>query len=153
VLIPGSPPRDQASSPVVVAAVQGASRVLLGSETHFQVTLRGFFKDVITQLRRDLTGFWVAHPDFVRLGLALYAAYRKFQAGDEGPLFALTGALFTDRYRQEIEAFIRGRDIDGLDPQHPSYVRSLLVADIKESDFIPNNHPDEIRYNDFQILQ
>lgn len=119
----------------------------------FQVTLRGFFKDVITQLRRDLTGFWVAHPDFVRLGLALYAAYRKFQAGDEGPLFALTGALFTDRYRQEIEAFIRGRDIDGLDPQHPSYVRSLLVADIKESDFIPNNHPDEIRYNVFQILQ
>jgi hypothetical protein len=41
VLIPGSPPRDQASRAVVVADVQGSSRVLLGSETHFQITLRG----------------------------------------------------------------------------------------------------------------
>lgn len=119
----------------------------------FQVTLRGFVKDVITQLRRDLTGYWVAHPDFVRLGLALLAAYRKFQAGDEGPLFALTRALFTDAYRAEVDAFLRGHDIAGLDPADPGYVRSLLVADIKQSDFIANHHPDEVRYNVFQILQ
>ena len=91
----------------------------------FQVTLRGFVKDVITQLRRDLTGYWAAHPDFVRLGLALLAAYRKFQAGDEGPLFALTRALFTDAYRAEVDAFLRGHDIAGLDPADPGYVRSL----------------------------
>lgn len=41
VLVPGSPPRDKANRAVVVADVQGSSRVLLGSETHFQVTLRG----------------------------------------------------------------------------------------------------------------
>lgn len=41
VLVPGSPPQDQASRAVVVADVQGSSRALLGSETHFQVTLRG----------------------------------------------------------------------------------------------------------------
>ena len=33
------------------------------------------------------------------------------------------------------------------------YDRALLVADIKESSFIANNHPDEIRYNVFQSLQ
>jgi allantoicase/CubicO group peptidase (beta-lactamase class C family) len=52
-----------------------------------------------------------------------------------------------------VDAFIRGDDIAGLDPADPNYVRSLLVADIKESDFIANNHPDEIRYNVFQSLQ
>jgi hypothetical protein len=41
VLVPGSPPQNQSHRAVVVADVQGSSRVLLGSETHFQVTLRG----------------------------------------------------------------------------------------------------------------
>lgn len=41
VLVPGSPPQDPARRAVVVADVQGSSRVLLGSETHFQITLRG----------------------------------------------------------------------------------------------------------------
>ena len=45
----------------------------VGTDLHspsFQITLRGYFKDVITQLRRGLNGFWVAHPDFVRIGMA-----------------------------------------------------------------------------------
>ena len=45
----------------------------VGTDRHspsFQITLRGYFKDVITQLRRGLNGFWVAHPDFVRIGTA-----------------------------------------------------------------------------------
>jgi malate synthase len=119
----------------------------------FQVTLRGYFKDVITQLKRDLTGFWVAHPDFVRLGLAIVEAWRLYKTGQEAPLFTLTKEIFTDQYRRDVDAFIRGDDISGLDPTDPNYVRSLLVVDIKESDFIPNNHPDEIRYNVFQSLQ
>lgn len=119
----------------------------------FQITLRGYFKDVITQLKRDLTGFWVAHPDFVRLGLAIVAAWQQYKDGHDAPLFTLTKEIFTDTYRKDVDAFIRGDDIPGLDPKDPNYVRSLLVADIKESDFIPNNHPDEIRYNVFQSLQ
>lgn len=41
VLAPGSPPTGPATVPVAIADVQGARRVLLGSETHFLVTLRG----------------------------------------------------------------------------------------------------------------
>jgi allantoicase len=119
----------------------------------FQVTLRGFFKDVITQLKRDLTGFWVAHPDFVRLGLAIVEAWKLYAAGNEKPLYDLTKGIFIDQYRKEVDQFIRGDDIAGLDKASPNYVRSLLVADIKESDYIAGNHPDEIRYNVFQSLQ
>ena len=119
----------------------------------FQVTLRGFFKDVITQLKRDLTGFWVAHPDFVRLGLAITEAWKLYAAGKQQPLFDLTKGIFIDKYRKEVDQFIRGDDIVGLDKTNPNYVRSLLVADIKESDYISGNHPDEIRYNVFQSLQ
>jgi malate synthase len=123
------------------------------SSPSFQVTLRGYFKDVITQLKRDLTGFWVAHPDFVRLGIAVVAAWRRHVKGDSEPLFALVRDILLPQYRDEVLAFIQGPDIEGLDPSDPNYVRSLLVADIKESDFIPNNHPDEVRYNVFQTLQ
>ena len=119
----------------------------------FQVTLKGYFKDVITQLKRDLTGFWVAHPDFVRLGLAIVEAWKFYKAGDKAPLLTLTRDIFLDEHRSEVETFIEGQDIKGLDKSDPNYVRSLLVADLKESDYIPNNHPDEIRYNVFQALQ
>ena len=119
----------------------------------FQVALKGFFKDVITQLKRDLTGFWVAHPDFVRLGLAIIEAWHRFVKGDQLPLFTLTREIFNDTNRKDVDAFIRGDDIAGLDSDDPNYVRALLVADIKESDYIANNHPDEIRYNVFQSLQ
>ncbi len=42
--------------------------------------------DGVTQLKRGLTGFWVAHPDFVRLGLALVEAWRLREAGNPAPL-------------------------------------------------------------------
>lgn len=124
-----------------------------GDEASLQVTLKGFFKDVITQMKRDLTGFWVAHPDFVRIGIALVQAWKNHAAGDASSLRELTGALLEAKHRDEILRFIAAPDIEGLDESHPDYVRSLLVADIKESDFIANNHPDEIRYNVFQMLQ
>jgi malate synthase len=119
----------------------------------FQVTMKGYIRDVITQFKRDLTGFWVAHPDFVRLGLALVEAWKFHQLGDSTQLNSLVTSLLDKKYHQEILDFIHGPDIEGLDKNHPLYARSLIVADIKESNFIANNHPDEIRYNVFQSLQ
>ena len=119
----------------------------------FQITMKGYIKDVITQLKRDLSGFWVAHPDFVRLGLALVEGWKQYAKGDKLKLETLIKELLDAKYHQEILEFISGADIDGLDINNPLYQRSLLVADIKESNFIANNHPDEIRYNIFQSLQ
>jgi malate synthase len=31
----------------------------------------------MTQLKRRLNGFWVAHPSFVRVGLAMVEAWRR----------------------------------------------------------------------------
>lgn len=119
----------------------------------FQITLRGFIKDVVTQLKRKLTGFWVAHPDFVRLGLAFVEAWRRHEAGDSAALRALVSGLLEPALAAETQKFIDGPDIQGLDREDPHYVRALIVADIAQSDFIPNNDPEEIRYNVFQSLQ
>lgn len=119
----------------------------------FQITLKGYIKDVVTQMKRHLTGFWVAHPDFVRLGLALVEAWKFHAKGESAKLDTLVKSLLNPEHHQEILDFIHGPDIDGLDIHHPRFVRSLIVADIKESTFIANNHPDEIRYNVFQALQ
>lgn len=124
----------------------------LSSES-FQITLKGYIKDVVTQMKRNLTGFWVAHPDFVRLGLALVEAWKFHAKGDSSALDTLVKELLHDKHHQEILGFIHGPDIEGLNKEHPRFVRSLIVADIKESTFIANNHPDEIRYNVFQALQ
>lgn len=119
----------------------------------FQVTLYGYFRDVITQLKRDLTGFWVAHPDFVRIGMAIVEAWKIYQNGDFSKLEQLVRGLLQEKYQDEIINFIKGADIDGLDIDDPLYDRSLLVADVGTSNIIANNHPDEIRYNVFQSLQ
>ncbi|MBC7429840.1 MAG: serine hydrolase [Bacteriovorax sp.] len=119
----------------------------------FQVTIKGYIKDIITQMKRDLTGFWVAHPDFVRIGLALVEAWKFHQAGDKSKLDEMVTGLLDKEYHKEILDFIHGPDITGLDIDDEMYVRSLLVADIKESNYIANNHPDEVRYNVFQSLQ
>ena len=119
----------------------------------YQITIKGYIRDVITQMKRDLTGFWVAHPDFVRLGLALLEAWKIHKSGDSSKLEKLVKSLLQEKYHQEILDFIHGPDIKGLDKDDPMFPRSLIVADLKESDFIANNHPDEIRYNVFQSLQ
>jgi allantoicase/2-oxo-4-hydroxy-4-carboxy--5-ureidoimidazoline (OHCU) decarboxylase len=119
----------------------------------FQITIIGFIKDVITQMKRDLTGFWVAHPDFVRIGMALVEAWKFHQKGDSKKLETLCQGLLLEKFHSEIIKFIHSPDIEGLNIDDPMYVRSLLVADIKESTYIANNHPDEIRYNVFQSLQ
>jgi malate synthase len=119
----------------------------------FQVTIKGYLRDVITQFKRDLTGFWVAHPDFVRLGLALVEAWKIHKTGDSTPLNTMVTSLLDKKYHEEILDFIHGPDIEGLDKNDPMFARSLIIADIRESNFIANNHPDEIRYNIFQSLQ
>ena len=119
----------------------------------FQVTIKGYIKDIITQMKRNLTGFWVAHPDFVRIGLALVEAWKFHEQGDKSKLDEMVTGLLDKKYHKEILEFIHGPDIKGLDIDDDLYVRSLLVADIKESNFIANNHPDEVRYNVFQSLQ
>lgn len=119
----------------------------------YQVTIKGYIRDVITQMKRDLSGFWVAHPDFVRLGLALLEAWKFHAAGNSAKLEKLVKSLLDEKYHEEILTFIHGPDIKGLDKDNEMYARSLIVADLRESDFIPNNHPDEIRYNVFQSLQ
>jgi hypothetical protein len=48
-----------------------------GNPASFQVAMVGFVRDVVTQLRRGLDGFWIAHPDFVRLAIALVHAWRR----------------------------------------------------------------------------
>lgn len=119
----------------------------------YQITIKGYIKDVVTQMKRNLSGFWVAHPDFVRQGLALLEAWKFHAQGDSSKLETLVKELLDEKYHQEILDFIHGPDIEGLDLDDPMFPRSLIVADLKESDFIPNNHPDEIRYNVFQSLQ
>ncbi len=119
----------------------------------FQMTLLGFIKDVVTQMKRDLSGFWVAHPDFVRLGLALVEGWHLHKDGNSAGLDELVKQLLQPSYHKQILDFIHGPDIDGLPENDENYIRSLIVADIKESDFIANNHPNEIRYNVFQSLQ
>ncbi len=119
----------------------------------FQITMKGFIKDVITQMKRQLSGFWVAHPDFVRLGLALIEAWKFHASGDSSKLEMMIKSLLEPKYHKEILDFVFGPDIQGLDITDPLYARSLIVADIKESTYIANNHPEEIRYNIFQSLQ
>lgn len=123
------------------------------SSPSFQITMKGYIKDVITQFKRDLTGFWVAHPDFVRIGLALVEGWKEYAAGNKTNLEELVKSLLDKKYHDEILSFISGPDIVGLDLDDPLYKRSLLAAVDKVSPFIANNHPDEIRYNVFQSLQ
>lgn len=119
----------------------------------FQVTMKGFLKDVVTQLKRDLSGFWVAHPDFVRIGIALVEAWKIHLRGDSTKLEALVMGLLLPEYHDEILGFVNGPDLAGLSVDHPLYFRSLLVADIKGSATTANHDPEEIRYNIFQSLQ
>lgn len=126
-----------------------------GDPHSFEVAMAGFIKDVVTQLGRGLDGFWVAHPDFVRLGLALVHAWRCGQQDPEDArLEALCRALVTDPAEQAaLLAFLAGEDVPGLDASDPRYPRGVLAADLGTSPVIANDDPEEVRYNVFQALQ
>ena len=119
----------------------------------FQVAIKGFIKDVITQMKRNLDGFWVAHPDFVRLGIALVEAWKRSVQGEGAVLDDLIRALLIPDHQREVLDFIHGPDVRGLDREDPLYARSILVADGRGSGTVANNDPEEIRYNIFQSLQ
>jgi hypothetical protein len=122
-----------------------------GDDASLQAARVGFVRDVVTQLRRGLHGMWVAHPDFVRPGLALVEAWRRREAdpADRG-LHDLLCALVDDPVELEaLRAFV-----DGPDPGrgHLHGPRSLLAADLGTSQVIANGHPDEVATNVRQSL-
>jgi malate synthase len=126
-----------------------------GNERSYRLSLRGFFRDVLTQLRRGLDGFWVAHPDFVRIGIALVEAWRRRERDPaDRSLQALVGALFSDaRDREVMERWLDREDPPSLDTNDPRYARAVLAADLGVSSVIRNDDPDEVRYNLFQAVQ
>uniref|UniRef100_A0A7S1PIM5 malate synthase n=1 Tax=Percolomonas cosmopolitus TaxID=63605 RepID=A0A7S1PIM5_9EUKA len=131
-----------------------STRATLSSPS-FQVCMVGYIKDVTIQLKRGLDGFWVAHPDFVRIGVALVEAWNKFEEDPkDSTLEQVVRALVLDKDQQEhVLQFIRATDVEGLNPSDPLYERALLAADVEDSKMIQNNDPNEIRYNIFQALQ
>ena len=126
-----------------------------GNPESFLVSIVGYIKDVTTQLKRGLTGFWVAHPNFVRLGIAIVEAWRRFERDPNDPsLRSLVCALVPDKSEQEpLLSFVFGPDVQGLESDDPLYERGVLAANIAVSDYIQNHDPREVRYNVFQAVQ
>lgn len=126
-----------------------------GNEASYQVSMVGYIRDVIAQMKRGLDGFWVAHPDFVRLGIALVEAWRRLERDPQDPtLDALVSAHVPDPVElRRLLAFIHGEDVPGLDAADPRYPRAVLAATLPVSPVIANDDPEEVRYNIFQALQ
>ncbi len=144
-------------APLGAISIGGMYGVLFeeGNPASYRTTMVGYIRDVVTQLRRGLTGFWVAHPDFVRVGIAMVEAFRR-QQREPGDLTLerLVCALVPEEAEQELLlTFLRGEDVPGLDEDDPRYLRAVLAADLDTSPVIANDDPEEVRYNVFQALQ
>jgi malate synthase len=126
-----------------------------GDALSYAVTMVGFVRDVATQLKRGLDGFWVAHPDFVRIGIAMCEAWRRRAADpDDTALRELVTELVADPdERQRLLPFVFGPDVEGLEPGQPTYLRAVLAAELGGSPVVANHDPEEVRYNVFQALQ
>jgi malate synthase len=145
-----------AMAPIGGVAIGGMYGVLYedGNPASFEVSMVGYLRDVITQLKRGLDGFWVAHPSFVRIGIALVEAYRRYRSGQRESLERLVVHLLPDTdVRQDMWTFIEGDDVVGLRRDEPGYARGVLAADLEGSEVIANHDPAEVRYNIFQALQ
>lgn len=162
----------KALAPIGALKIGGMYGILYedGNAASFEVSMVGYIKDVVTQLRRGLDGFWVAHPDFVRIGIALVQAWRRQQQDPQArDLHDLIAALVPSQTeRDPLLAFVNSPDVAGLKESDPLYLRGVLAANIAphsapssdgKSDSLPipkaltNSHPEEIRYNIFQALQ
>lgn len=142
----------EALAPMNAIRIGGMYGVLYeeGDEQSYLVSMVGYVRDVVTQLKRGLNGFWVAHPAFVRIGLALVEAWRRGPASVQ----ELVTALVPDeRERAALLDFIFAEDARGLDQGDPLYLRAVLAATLETSDVIANDDPEEVRYNVFQALQ
>ena len=126
-----------------------------GNPKSFEVSMIGYIKDVITQMKRGLDGFWVAHPNFVRIGIALVEAWRRYEKNaQDNTLHHLVCILVPNPSEQSrVLTFVFGEDIDGLEEDDALYQRSVLAANIESSDVISNDDEREVRYNVFQALQ
>jgi malate synthase len=141
-----------ALAPIGAIRIGGMYGVLYeeGNPKSYEVCMVGYIRDVTTQLKRGLNGFWVAHPAFVRTGLALVEAWRR---GEES-VVELVKALVPDPCEHEpLLKFVFSKDAEGLDKNDPRYPRSVLAATVGVSDVIANDDPEEVRYNVFQALQ
>ncbi|MFK7766623.1 MAG: hypothetical protein AB8B55_05330 [Mariniblastus sp.] len=121
----------------------------------YEVSMVGYIKDVVTQLKRGLTGFWVAHPAFVRPGIAIVEAFCRRQANSaDDSLTLLVNALVPNHLEaMPLLEFINSPDVEGLNSDDPLYQRGVLAASIATSDVIANDDPEEVRYNVFQAIQ
>lgn len=148
---------QRALAPISAISIGGMYGTLYeeGNAKSFEISMVGYIKDVITQLKRGLDGFWVAHPNFVRIGIALVYAYRcKQKDPTDQRLHTLLCSLVPNPIEQEpLLKFVEGPDVEGLESSHPLYPRSVLAADIAESNIISNSDEEEVRYNIFQALQ
>ena len=126
-----------------------------GNPKSVEVSMVGYIKDVITQMKRRLDGFWVAHPNFVRIGLALVEAHRRYnQDSDTTDLRELVCALVPNPIEQvPLLKFVFGPDVEGLEDNDPLYHRGVLAAEMEVSDVIANHDEVEVKYNIFQALQ
>ncbi len=147
----------RALGPIGALKLGGMYGVLFeeGNAASYQVCMVGYIRDVVVQMKRGLDGFWVAHPDFVRLGIALVEAWRRYARDpNDGSLAALVTALVPDPVEQEpLLRFVYGEDVPGLDESDPRYARAVLAATLPVSPVIANDDPEEVRYNVFQALQ
>jgi malate synthase len=126
-----------------------------GNPQSFEVSMVGYIRDVITQMKRGLDGFWVAHPNFVRIGIALVEAWRRFEkdSSDQTLRDLISILVPNPKELSPLLNFIFGKDVDGLSNDDPMYERSVLAANIKISSVIANHDEKEVRYNIFQALQ
>lgn len=157
--------RIQASHRLLVRSLEGTGALTIGGmygvlfndgdEASFQISMVGYIRDVTTQLKRGLSGFWVAHPDFVRIGIALVQAWRRREWDFEDTALAeLIRALVPDPVEQQpLLDFVLSPDVPGLAEEDPLYPRAVLAADLEQSTVIANHDPEEVRYNVFQALQ
>lgn len=146
-----------ALAPIGGIAIGGMYGVLSedGNPESVEVSIAGYIKDVVTQLRRGLDGFWVAHPAFVRPGLALVRAYQRGEENPgDGTLVELIKTLVTNPVElAPLLDFVGRPDVPGLSRDDPRYPRAVLAATLGESNVIANHDPVEVRYNVFQAVQ
>ena len=147
----------RALAPMGAMRIGGMYGVLFeeGNEASFKVSMVGYVRDVVTQMKRGLDGFWVAHPDFVRVGIALVEAWRRYERDATDPsLRAVVCALVPDPELQgPLLDFVFGDDVAGLPHDDPRYPRAVVAATLETSQVIANHDPEEVRYNVFQALQ
>ena len=106
----------------------------------FQICIKGYIKNVLSQLKRGLIGFWIPREDYFRVGQALVNAFEDSAEAVEKVIVA----MLSGKHKDETLSFWRSPDVASLDTEHPSFARSLIVANIPESPLLPNNDPDEV---------